>query len=219
MADNRENHKGSEIHRLRQMPDNYNVQLFNKLYRICKPVIRNLVRQIDCRRFNLTPDIIHSYFVDKMLYVFSKYYGTCSDEHLQAKILLSLSTFKNKLLRAAYSEEAEANLEMQKLEDLFDNDKELLDTAEEDRHKEECLQQIEGYMKQHLSDDAFLVFKVLMDPPEFVKMYPGNGQGNITSVSIVKFFELPSNRSSIRFITELRRDIDYWIEKAKSDLG
>lgn len=218
MAD-KENHRGSEIHRLKPMPDNYNVQLFNKLYRICKPVIRNLVRQIDCRRFNLTPDIIHSYFVDKMLYVFAKYYGTCSTEHLQAKILLSLSTFKNKLLRAAYSEEAEANLEMQKLEDLFDDNKELLDTSEDDKYREECLQRIEEYMREHLSADAFLVFKVLMDPPEFIQEYPGNGQGNITSMSLVKFFELPSNRSSIRFITELRKDIDYWIERAKVDLG
>lgn len=215
----KENHRGSEIHRLKEMPDNYNVQLFNHLYRICRPVIRNLVRQIDCRRFNLTPDIIHSYFVDKMLYVFSKYYGTCSEEHLQAKILLSLSTYKNKLLRAAYGEEAEANLETQSLEDLFDNSKELLDDSEETLYKEECLQQIEEYMKQHLNDDAFMVFRVLMDPPEFIKEYPGNGQGNITAVSLVKFFELPSNRSSIRYITELRRDIDYWIEKAKEDLG
>lgn len=218
MAD-KENYRGSEIHRLKVMPSNYDIPLFERLYRICKPVIRNLVRQIDCRRFNLTPDIIHSYFVDKMLYVFSKYQGTCSEEHLQAKILLSLSTYKNKLLRAAYGEEAEANLEMEKLEDLFDNDKELLDTSEEDQYKEECLQKIENYMEEHLNGDAFLLFKTLLDPPEFIQVYPGNGQGNITAISLVKFFGLPSNRASIRYITDLRRDVDYWVERAKKDLA
>lgn len=217
MAD-KENYRGSEIHRLKSMPKGYDIDLFNKLYRLCKPVIRNLVRQIDCRRFNLTTDVIHSYFVDKMLFVFSKYYGTCSSEHLQAKILLSLSTYKNKLLRAAYSEEAEVNMEMRQLEDLFDNDKELEDTTEEDSYREECLQQIEEYMRKHLSEDAYLVFTVLTNPPDYIKNYPGNGNGNVTAVSLVHFFELPHNRSSIRYIMDLRGDIDYWVEKAKEDL-
>lgn len=84
---------GSELHRLKPMKD-YDEATFNRLYKVCKPVIKNLTRQIDYKRFNLTPDIIQSYFWDKMLFVFNKYYGECTEEHLKARILASLSTFK-----------------------------------------------------------------------------------------------------------------------------
>ena len=70
---------GSELHRLKTMQENYDQQMFLRLYKVCKPVIRNLTKQIDYKRYNLTPDIISSYFWDKMLYVFNKYYGTCSE--------------------------------------------------------------------------------------------------------------------------------------------
>ena len=118
---------GSEIHRLKPMQENYDKETFDRMYKICKPVIRRLTKQIDNRRFNVTPDIISSYFWDKMLFVFNKYYGTCEEEHLKARILASLSTFKNHLLRTAYGEGAEYHQNLYQLEDLFDNDKELED--------------------------------------------------------------------------------------------
>ena len=131
---------GSEIHRLKPMQENYDKETFDRMYKICKPVIRRLTKQIDNRRFNVTPDIISSYFWDKMLFVFNKYYGECTEEHLKARILSSLATFKNKLLRFAYGEIAEYNQNLFKLEDLFDNDKELEDDDEEVKAKEEMLE-------------------------------------------------------------------------------
>lgn len=140
---------GSELHRLKTMQENYDQQMFLRLYKVCKPVIRNLTKQIDYKRYNLTPDIISSYFWDKMLYVFNKYYSTCSEEHLKARILASLSTFKNKLLRSAYGEQAEYNQSLFKLDDLFDNDKELEDDSEEEKAKSEMLEMMYSYMKDH----------------------------------------------------------------------
>ena len=63
---------GSELHRLTELKP-YDEDLFNRLYKTCKPLIRGLVRGIDSRRFNVTPDIINSFFWDKFLYVFNKY--------------------------------------------------------------------------------------------------------------------------------------------------
>ena len=99
-----------------------------------------------------------------MLFVFNKYYGTCSEEHLKARILSSLATFKNKLLRFAYGEIAEYNQNLFKLEDLFDNDKELEDDDEEVKAKEEMLELLYKYMKEKLSPDAYMVFEVLLTP-------------------------------------------------------
>ena len=207
---------GSELHRLKPMQD-YDEAMFNRLYKVCKPVIRNLTKQIDYKRFNLTPDIISSYFWDKMLFVFNKYYGTCSEEHLKARILSSLATFKNKLLRFAYGEIAEYNQNLFKLEDLFDNDKELEDDDEEVKAKEEMLELLYKYMKEKLSPDAYMVFEVLLTPPPYIKERIKDGE-RITNIMLVEFFDMPRTKKSVKYIGGLKQDIFYWEEKAKEEL-
>ena len=208
---------GSELHRLKTMQENYDQQMFLRLYKVCKPVIRNLTKQIDYKRYNLTPDIISSYFWDKMLYVFNKYYGTCSEEHLKARILASLSTFKNKLLRSAYGEQAEYNQSLFKLDDLFDNDKELEDDSEEEKAKSEMLEMMYDYMKEHLSMDAYMIFEVLLTPPPYIKERIKEN-GRITNLLLVEFFDMPKTNSSVKYISELRSDIQYWEDRAKEEL-
>ena len=208
---------GSELHRLKTMQENYDQQMFLRLYKVCKPVIRNLTKQIDYKRYNLTPDIISSYFWDKMLYVFNKYYGTCSEEHLKARILASLSTFKNKLLRSAYGEQAEYNQSLFKLDDLFDNDKELEDDSEEEKAKSEMLGMMYDYMKEHLSIDAYMIFEVLLTPPPYIKERIKEN-GRITNLLLVEFFDMPKTNSSVKYISELRSDIQYWEDRAKEEL-
>ncbi|UVM99780.1 MAG: hypothetical protein [Bacteriophage sp.] len=207
---------GSELHRLKPMQE-YDEATFNRLYKVCKPVIRNLTRQIDYKRFNLTPDIIQSYFWDKMLFVFNKYYGECTEEHLKARILASLSTFKNKLLRSAYGEQAEYNQSLFKLDDLFDNDKELEDDTEEEKAKSEMLDMMYTYMKDKLSPDAYLLFEVLITPPPFIKERLENST-RITNIMLIEFFEMPKTNESMRYISELRQDIQYWEDRAKEEL-
>lgn len=208
---------GSELHRLKTMQENYDQQMFLRLYKVCKPVIRNLTKQIDYKRYNLTPDIISSYFWDKMLYVFNKYYGTCSEEHLKARILASLSTFKNKLLRSAYGEQAEYNQSLFKLDDLFDNDKELEDDSEEEKAKSEMLEMMYDYMKEHLSIDAYMIFEVLLTPPPYIKERIKEN-GRITNLLLVEFFGMPKTNASVKYISELRSDIQYWEDRAKEEL-
>lgn len=208
---------GSELHRLKTMQENYDQRMFLRLYKVCKPVIRNLTKQIDYKRYNLTPDIISSYFWDKMLYVFNKYYGTCSEEHLKARILASLSTFKNKLLRSAYGEQAEYNQSLFKLDDLFDNDKELEDDSEEEKAKSEMLEMMYSYMKDRLSIDAYMVFEVLLTPPPYIKERIKDS-GRITNLLLVEFFDMPKTNSSVKYISELRSDIQYWEDRAKEEL-
>lgn len=214
----KEHEDGSELHRLRPMQEGYDPKVFNRLYKLCKPVIRNLVRQIDCSRYKVTPDIITSYFYDKMLYVFNKYYGTCSEAHLQARILTSIKTFKNKLLRSAYGEMAEFNQAQDSLEVLFDNNKEdqVIDD-EESQLKEMLFKKVEDYMKEKLTEDGWLIFEILYNTPESIKEW-FTSTGKITNINILDFFEMPRTKASLKYISDLRKDVDYWIERAKVDL-
>lgn len=210
------NGDGSELHRLKPMQENYDVDMFNHIYKLCKPVIRNLVRQIDSRRFNLPQDMITSYFYDKLLYIFNKYYGKVSEEHLKANILRGLTTYKNHLLKYAYNEKSEFNQNLYSLDLLFDNDKECIDDNDDVIYREEMLQKVDDYMKEHLSDNAYLVWQVVTNPPNYIEERVRGSR--ITNILIAEFFDLPKTRSSVKFIGELREDIRYWMEKAGEDI-
>lgn len=157
---------GCEIHRIKEFT-HYDKDRFEKFYKLCKPLIRNLTKGIDYRRYNVSPDIIQSYFWDKFLYVYNKYQDDYEDERLKATLLSSLMTYKNKLLRNAYSKSSEFNQELVSLETLFDNNKELLDDSEEVLNKENKSLKFHEYMKEHLSPDEYLLFVTQLDPPIF----------------------------------------------------
>lgn len=220
-----ENTNGSEIHRLKPMKEGYDQELFLKLYKISGPVIKRLSKQVDPKRFDVSPDIIESYFWDKMLYIFNKYYGECTEDHLRARILAGLATFKNHLLHSAYTERAEFNQSLHSFEDLFENSKEdeesEYDYGEEETSvtKSDMISKVWDYMKEHLSPDALLVFEVLYTPPPFIREYEGYKDGNrITNKMLIEFFEMPMNNKSEQYIRELRNDVSYWIERAGKEL-
>lgn len=216
----RTNHNGSELHRLKPMQEGYNVALFEKLYKISKPVIRRLSRQIDPQRFNVTPDIIESYFWDKMLFIFNKYYGTCTEDHLRARILGGLSTFKNHLLHSAYTERALFNQSLHSFEDLYEDSNEDRNSDEEvDIPQSTMMDIVNEYMMKNLYPDAQLIYEALYSPPPFIREYPGYKDGNrITNKMLIEFFNLPKDNVSERYIRELREDVEYWVDRAKKDL-
>lgn len=207
---------GSELHRLKPMRD-YDEKLFMRMYNICKPVINRLSRQVDPKRFNLTTDIIRDQFWDKMIFVFNKYQGTCEEEHLKARILSSLAIYKNHLLHYAYGEAAEYNQNLAKLEDLFDDSKELEDDTDEYNAREEMFRILYEYMKKRLSPDALLVFEVLMVPPPYIKERINPGQ-RITNMMLMEFFDMERKKSSLKYLSELREEVTFWEEKAKEEL-
>lgn len=212
------NGEGSELHRLKVMSEDYDKKLFNKLYKLVQPVIRNLVRGIDVNRLNTSPDILTSQFNDKMLFVFNKYYGTVEEEHLKANILRALSTYKNHLLKYAYSEKATFNQNLKSFEDLFDDSKEDFsdELEEQEKAKVEMWNLLKNYILDNLSPDAQLVWEVTLNPTPYIEM--NAKYGRITNTLLVDFFDLPKTRDSVRYIGELKEEIQSVMEKAKKDL-
>lgn len=208
---------GSELHRLTELKP-YDQDLFNRMYKTCKPLIRRLTKGVDSRRFNVSQDIIQSYFWDKFLYVFNKYQDKYDEERLKATILSSLQTFKSKLLRNAYTKQAEFNQELTSLENLFDNNKELLDDSEESRIKEEQSIEFHKYMKEHLTQDEYLVMQIQLDPPKWFEDKIKESHGKLSILHLIDYFELPRDKTSINFFSQIRKNIQKTLEQASIDL-
>ena len=96
-----------ELHRLKPMEEGYPVELFNKLYKETKYLRKSLTRQIDARRFGVSPDIVESWFDDKFIFVFNKHFKDKNEDVLKGFLINSLRTFKLRILRKAYQKEGE----------------------------------------------------------------------------------------------------------------
>lgn len=210
------NTNGSEIHRIKRFTD-YNRDQFEKLYKLCRPLVRNLSRSIDSRRFNVSQDIIQSYFWDKFLYVYNKYQHKYDEERLKATLLTSLQVFKNKLLRNAYTKQAEFNRELTSLDILFDNNKEYLDDTEDTEYKQELSDRFNQFMMDNLTPDEYLVFRIELDPPPFFTERIIQSHGKLSILHLVDFFELPRNGKSQTILTNMRKHIKETLEKAKKE--
>ena len=60
---------GSEIHRIKEFT-HYNREEFERMYKICKPLIKKLSKNIDSRRFNVSQDIIQSIQLNSRLIIY-----------------------------------------------------------------------------------------------------------------------------------------------------
>lgn len=207
---------GSEIHRVGEF-ENIDDVRFNRYYKLCKPVIKNLSWGIDSRRFRVSPDIIQSYFWDKFLFVYNKYQAIYSDEKLKATLLSSLKTFKNKLLRRSYQEKASFNQDLYSFEDLFESGKEWLDDSEEAREKEDKLETIKEFMQEHLTPDEYLLFTIQLNPPVWFSNKPKRKY--ITIEDLIEYFELPNDKEAKDMLIRMRKHINKTIKLAAEQLG
>lgn len=95
-----------ENHRLTQMKD-YDPLVFGRIYQQTRPLVKTLIRGIDYSRFDVTPDIVESWFDDKFIFVFNKYCDKHNEDVLKGHIINALRLFRNRVLKSAYTKKAE----------------------------------------------------------------------------------------------------------------
>ena len=153
-----------ELHRLTPMKP-HDPKLFNDLYKKTERLRKSLVYQIDASRFGVTQDEILSWFDDKFLFVFNKYVDQKNPDVLLGFIINSLKVFKLKILRRSYQDNNSVNLNSISIEDLAVFN--ITDVKEED-NKELLLNVVMGFMQNHLSEGAYELLQLQLNPPLFI---------------------------------------------------
>ena len=202
-----------EIHRLKPMQEDYDKDLFEKLYSLTENLRNSLARQINPRLYGVSQDIIKSWFDDKFIYVFNKYYGTMDESTLKGYIINSLKTFKFRVLRQAYSK---SNM-FGNIMSIEDNVKYVNIIPDEDDSEEYSFLMglALSFLKQKLSMDAYLVLDIDLNPPPFISKKLSSLKTKIPAKLIAEYLDLEVCQDSIQYINLLRKEISISIDQAQ----
>ncbi len=203
-----------EIHRLTTMRSNYDPKLFNQLYQETQSLRISLANQIDHRRFGVSKDIILSWFDDKFIFVFNKHFTDKDPGILKGFLINSLKTFKFRILRKAYTEKAEGILSTIELE----GEKELINIIPISSEMDESnlfMEMVNKFMIEKLTDDAFLIFELELNPPPFIINRIKEPNSHIPAKILAEYLDLGLSSKAIRYINELRKEIKLNTKKAK----
>ena len=203
-----------EIHRLQTMKENYPEELFNQIYYQTKQLRKKLASQIDHRRYGVSPDIIESWFDDKFIYVFNKHFDNKDPDVLKGFIINSLAMFKYRVLRKAYSKEGEYYSNMVELEgesNLINFIPDVNQADNESIFKDLAL----SFMRDKLSDDAFTLLQIQLNPPPYILNRLVKHNSSIPSDLIAEFLGLSLCNKTKKYISALRKEIKLQTEMAK----
>lgn len=195
------------------MQEDYDVQLFEKLYNNTENLREYLTRQIDARRFGVTPDIIKSWFDDKFIFVFNQYYNKMDENTLKGYIINSLKTFKFRVLRNAYTK---SNLYNDQVS-IEDNNKlvNIIPLEDDWNDHEELYNLALTFMKAKLSPDAYLILNLDLNPPPYIASKVKSIKTKIPAKLIAEYLGLEPDQSSIHYINSLRKEVVKVIDLAK----
>lgn len=201
-----------EVHRLKPMKQNYDEKLFNELYQKTQGLRNSLVYQIDSRRFGVTQHEIKSWFDDKFIYVFNKYYGEYSNDVLLGYLINSLKQFKNRVLRKAYQENIYENIIRWDEIDLIN----IIPDKQESSDRQVLIDLITAFFQKRLSKEAYLVFQVELNPPPYVINRVKNSNSRIPAWLIAEFLGWPDSKYTLKLINKFRKEVEKVTLEAQS---
>jgi len=202
-----------EIHRLIELKPNFsnpkNLKQFNDFYQRTQHLRLRLAFQIDHRRLGVTKDIILSWFDDKFIFVYNKYYEI-EPERLLGYIINSLRLYKNRILKKAY----QGNVYQNMVE--LEGESKIINTIANPEPEEDIrLEQAKNFLKTKLSEDAFFILTLELNPPPFIMWRIKNPNQRIPSRVITEYIDLGYSKNAINYVIQLRKEIQEAIIIAK----
>lgn len=194
-----------ELHRLKEMDEDYDPALFNKLYKEMSHYMDTLAASINPKYYNVTPDVIRSWFDDKFIFVYNKYHNEMSDNSLRSHLLKSLAQVRKRYLRGAYTEDAGVNISLVYIDDDDRNRVQIEDVIEGEGKdtKTALLKKTLDDLKEILTDDGYYFLRLELNPPPQV-LKPEST--HITDEDWATFLGLPLE-DGIYYITTLKKEI------------
>lgn len=204
-----------EINRLKPMVANYDPQKFQRIYDQTENLRKKLVSQIDHRRFGVDPEEILSWFTVKFIYAYNKYCEKYNEDILKGHMIRAMQFMKCRILRAAYQ-----NKYSQSIVEYTPNQvKEDYIDPYEDETKDHYFRLLCDFLKERISDNAFMLFQLQLHPPIYVlhemKLQGIENIHKIPDQIICNYYDLGFDFISVKYLKSLRKEINSALELAK----
>lgn len=199
-----------EINRLKEFQGDINPELFNELFNKVQPLKKRLVYDIDEKRIGVSKDIIDSWFDDKFMFVYQKYFKKYDKEVLLGHLLNSLKRFKYRILRRAYQDHIENNILNldYTLTHIVPDETEVGD-------KELLIQIVSEFFKARLSQESYLIFQVELQPPLYIIDKLKSSNSKIPARLIAEFLGWDTDNKVLNIINQHRKYIKDLIPEAQ----
>jgi len=203
-----------ENHRLLPMVE-YDEQVFNQIHKDTRALVKKLSFNIDYQRLNVSPDIVESWFDDKLIFVFNKYYGKMNNDVLKGHVINALQLFRNRILKSAYTQKSLFN---QNFIDLGEDNEliNIIPNEEEISDKDVLIKLMHTFIENQISKDAYYIYKIQMDPPPYILSKIPNRNSRISNQLMAEFCDLPLGNTTNNYLSSLRKEIKDAIKKAQN---
>lgn len=205
-----------EIHRLKPMNEDYDREIFNLIYQEVEPLKKALSNQIDHRRLGISQDVLHSWFDDKMLFVYNKHFQEMDPDVLKGYIINSLQRFKYRILRKAYTGEAEYFSSLVELEGEEKSYLNIIADPQEESDHEVFMGIVNGFMKDKLSREAYELYSLQLNPPPYILSRLKKASSRIPTSLLLEYYGYPDEKGN--HFKKLKREINKTIKMAKKEL-
>lgn len=209
-----------EESRLKPMVANYNPTMFKDIYGKTEGLRRKLAAGIDHRRFGVDYEELLSWFTVKFIYAYNKYQPKFkkNPEVLKAHMIKSMQLFKCRILRKAYTTKFS-----QSILPYEDHEHELQEALNYDPNLptqyEFYSDKLRKYMKINLSDNAFILFQIQLNPPPYIieqlRLKDQHDIHKIPDDLIAEYFDLGFSIRAYNYLDSLKREIKTAIANAK----
>ncbi len=204
-----------EEHRLKGIDfTEFDPEVYKSIYEQTAALRSSLAYNIDERRFGVEKQDIQSWFNSKFIFIYNKYHAESTPDELKARIINGLQYFKNRILRKAYTKEAEARTSMTDISELYDNP--TYSSGEEVSDRELQVAQVKRFMKSKLSSEAYDVFLTQTYPPDYIieKLKANPKQiHRVPKEVLAEYFDI-----SIKLLDKYLKEIRACIRIARLDL-
>lgn len=207
-----------EESRLKPMAKGYDRELFNTLFKKTEALRKKLASEISYQRFGVDYQEVLAWFSVKFIHVFNKYQGTKSPDLLLGDIINSLKNFKCRVLRKAYTVKYSQHIISISDPHMIEGQA-FYEPTQED-YQQDRLITIKNFFKQHLSDNAYLIFEMQTNPPYYiihkVRQQEIPSLHKIPDGIICDYLGLEVTDKTLRYISNLKKEIRYTLSYAKN---
>lgn len=154
-----------EESRLKPFDQDYDKELFNKIYKETKSLRNKLAYGIDSNRFGVDYQEILSWFDVKFIYAYHKYHKQMDGDILKGHIINALRLFRCRILRKAYSQQNQVNWNNHDIDMMKNADSLLIDNSLEDTSE---LNHILTILKSKLSKESQMILEIELNTPEYI---------------------------------------------------